>query len=734
MDLLKDLNQRQREAVLHEEGPLLVLAGAGSGKTRVLIYRITHIIRHRGVDPWHILAITFTNKAAEEMKTRAAQLLGTDGKGLWISTFHSGCTRILRQHIERLGYRSNFVIYDESDQLSHIKACMKELGLNTAGISPQVIQAIIEKAKNQSVSPEHVINHESMNYDTLISIVNQYQERLRDNNALDFGDLINCARILFEAHPDVLARYQRRFRYVLVDEYQDTNRAQHLLLKTLVPQGGNLCVVGDDDQSIYRWRGAQVSNILDFDMDFPGTRIITLDENYRSTKTILKAASHVAMGNPNRHTKDLWTRNEIGDKIRHMVAYDQSEEAAFVAREITTLISTHGCCYRDIGIFFRTNAQSRSFEEAFLRYRIPYAVIGSLRFYERAEVKDILAYLRLVHNPDDSAGLRRILNRPPRGIGDSTQAILEEFAKTHDLSLWAALEEALRQGVFTTAAAKRIDGFRTLILLLQSQLAEGNPFARLMENVIKRSGYKDYLECQGEGEAERRLDNIEEMVRTAKEFEASIDLDTGQTVLGAFLERAALISDIDTYEDKANRVALMTLHCAKGLEFPVVFLTGLEEGILPHERSGIFPEDLAEERRLCYVGMTRAKKKLYLTRTSVRTYFGERRDMSPSRFLDDIPHELLEYDPEPGYDECSEPVLKDKGVRTYVMDYGETQVNLASVTSTFKVGDHVDHADLGRGIVRKVEGKGEKEKITVQFQSAGIRKLMVTYAHLKKLS
>jgi DNA helicase-2/ATP-dependent DNA helicase PcrA len=734
MDLLRELNERQKEAVLHEEGPLLVLAGAGSGKTRVLIYRIAHLIHTKGIDPWHILAITFTNKAAEEMKTRAAQLLGMDGKKLWISTFHAGCSRILRQHGERLGYRNNFIIYDEGDQLSHIKTCIKELGLHNAGIVPQAVQAILEKAKNQGVSPEYILQPESRNYSRVLSILNRYQERLREYNAFDFGDLINCARVLFETHPDVLVSYQRKFQYILVDEYQDTNRAQHLLLKTLVPEGGNLCVVGDDDQSIYRWRGAQVSNLLDFETDFLGARVITLDQNYRSTKTILKAASSIAMGNPNRHKKELWTENKTGDKIQYFSAYDPGEEAEFVAREIHTLIAQRDYAYRDIGVFFRTNAQSRPFEEAFLKYRISYAVIGSVKFYERAEIKDLIAYLRLLYNPDDSASLRRILNRPPRGIGDTTQSILEEFAKAHHISLWAALEEAPRQGILPTAATRKIDGFRALMLSLHSHVAKDIPLAQLIDKVIEESGYRNYLECQGAGEAERRLDNIEEMIRTAQEFKDSLIVEQGQTVLGAFLERVALVSDVDTYEDKANLVSLMTLHCAKGLEFPVVFLTGLEEGILPHERSGILPDDLAEERRLCYVGMTRAKTKLYLTRVLLRTYFGEPRDMEPSRFLEDIPAELIQDYRDTNSEEFEKLDLKESGAYTHVMDYGETQINYPRVSSSFKVGDHVEHPDLGLGIVRKVEGKGEKEKITVQFQTSGIRKLMVRYAPLNKVS
>jgi len=387
-----------------------------------------------------------------------------------------------------------------------------------------------------------------------------------------------------------------------------------------------------------------------------------------------------------------------------------------------------------IAVFFRTNAQSRPFEEAFLRYRIPYAVIGSLKFYERAEIKDIVAYLRLLYNPDDSTSLRRILNRPPRGIGDATRNIIEEFAETHTISLWSALEETCRQGVLSTLAANRIDAFRALILRLQSPLSPHLPLPRLMEEVITQSGYRDYLECQSRADTERRLENIDEIIRTGQEFEDSVELEEGQTTLGAFLERVALISDIDTYEDKANRVSLMTLHCAKGLEFPVVFLTGLEEGILPHERSGVLPEDLAEERRLCYVGMTRAKKKLYLTWVAVRTYFGEPRDMEPSRFLDDIPVDLMDYYSETEHEGCEEPAHHEPNTCEQVIDYGESQIDYSPASHSFKVGDCVEHPDLGQGVVRKVEGKGQKEKVTVQFHTAGIRKLMVFYALLRKLS
>ncbi len=738
MDLLKDLNEQQRRAVLHTEGPLLVIAGAGSGKTRVLMYRIAYLVRHKGIDPGNILAVTFTNKAADEMRSRASQLLGNECKGMWISTFHAGCARILRTHGEAAGYKKHFVIFDETDQLSLIKTCLKELDASRFGITPYAVRALIDKAKNNACSYEQVLPRSSPAAEIMKMVVERYEATLRASNAFDFGDLINAARLLLETYPDILHIYRRTFRYVMVDEYQDTNRAQHLFLKALIPQGGNVCVVGDDDQSIYRWRGAHVANLLDFEKDFPGTTVITLEQNYRSTKTILEAAQHVAMGNRLRRPKRLWTENERGEKITYAACDDPLGEARYVAEQVLRLVRSGRFMFKDIGVFFRTNAQSRPFEEVFLNSRIPYVLIGTLRFFERTEIKDVIAYLRILHNPDDSISLSRILNKPPRGIGDATVKELNDLARTQHLSLWGALHLSVEKQTVSRTALHRIDAFCATIRSLRALLDTRISLHELLRRAVDATGYRDYLQSHEAEEAQRRLENIAELARTVHEFDVSFSAETTSSALEAFLERVALISDADTYNEKADCVALMTLHCAKGLEFPVVFLVGFEEGIIPHERSCVSQEELAEERRLCYVGMTRAMKKLYLTSVAERTYFGSPRQMVVSPFLDDIPERLIKSENYRFPHRCTgieqihshcEPFAM--GVRLQPHKKGK---GLVRETSQFKVGDRIQHRELGQGVVRKVEGQGDREKITVQFVYAGIRKLMVSHAPITKLS
>jgi DNA helicase-2/ATP-dependent DNA helicase PcrA len=524
-----------------------------------------------------------------------------------------------------------------------------------------------------------------------------------------------------------------------VDEYQDTNRAQHLLLQQIASEGGELCVVGDDDQSIYRWRGADVNNLLAFEKDFPGTRVIALEENYRSTQTILRAADAVARGNPNRREKRLWTRNEVGDRLVYNESTTPDEEARSIAGEIQNLATEHGIPYGSIGVFFRTNAQSRPFEERFLLLRIPHAVIGTMRFYERAEVKDLLAYLRFLYNPDDSVSLLRILNQPPRGIGAATRAALQAHADEQGISPWEGIEHALQGGVLSGASRGRLERFQGLIQLLSREFeSHGSPEA-LLKTVIAQTGYKTFLEGREDGE--RRLENVDEFVRTAAQFETMGEEAPGRETLGAFLQRIALVSDIDQYEDRANCVSLMTLHCAKGLEFPVVFLTGMEDGIMPHQRSYTSPEALAEERRLCYVGMTRARKKLYLSRACYRLIYGERQQTDPSPFLASIPQELIDFrDAENGFDEVddTDPIGDEDG--DSVLDYAESQLDRPPLPpmpssgrkQTYRIGDRVEHETLGIGTVRNVEGTGYKEKITVQFSVGKIRKLMVQVSPIKK--
>lgn len=729
--------------MLHQGGPLLVLAGAGSGKTRALTYRVAHLVLHRGVAPRNILAITFTNKAAEEMRLRVQQLLGGEKTGMWIGTFHATCARILRHHIERLGYRTNFVIYDGDDQLRVIRSCLKRRGVEGKEIRPVAVQNLLDRAKNQGVDPALLVPARSPVRKALEEVVADYGRHLQEANALDFGDLILLTLRLLDDFPEVRASYRERFPFILVDEYQDTNRVQHLLLQRLVPQGGELCVVGDDDQSIYRWRGAEVNNLLAFERDFPGTRILALEENYRSTQTILRAADAVARDNPERREKRLWTSNPAGEQLVYLEAASPDEEALSVAREIQELAAVQQIPFRHMGVFFRTNAQSRPFEEKFVQSRIPHAVIGTVRFYERAEVKDLLAYLRFLYNPNDSASLLRILNQPPRGIGPATQASLQASAEEQGKGLWRAIEDGWERGVPAGASRKRLEGFQALIRKLRGELDERVSLERLVKSVVKETGYGAFLEEKEDGQ--RRLENVEEFVRTAAQFQETEGEAPGREILGTFLQRIALVSDVDSYEDRANCVSLMTLHCAKGLEFPVVFLTGMEDGVLPHQRSYASPEALAEERRLCYVGMTRAKEKLYLTRACFRSLQGERQLTRPSPFLASIPPDLVEVrEPGKGFDGTIRIPPSHRQVEggDSFLDYGESQVDrpaLPPVSSTgpkqrFRIGDRIEHDSLGTGVVRNVEGTGYREKITVQFTVGKIRKLMVEVSPIKKLS
>ncbi|MEW6441909.1 MAG: UvrD-helicase domain-containing protein [bacterium] len=744
MDLERELNPQQKEAVLYRGGPLLVLAGAGSGKTRVLTYRIAHLLHDRGVPPFRLLAITFTNKAAEEMRRRISQLLGTASQGMWIGTFHAICARILRQHIDRLGFARNFVIYDESDQLRAIKACFQKLGISDKRVKPVAVLGMLEKAKNQGLDAPEAVVDSPANAAHLEALFGAYRSYLKEANALDFADLILMARRLLQEQPDLLSQYRERFRAILVDEYQDTNQAQHLLLKTLVPPGGDLCVVGDDDQSIYRWRGADVQNLLRFAEDFPGARILVLEQNYRSTKNILGAAEAVARKNPERHPKVLWTANETGEKLSFFAADSPDEEARLVAEEIRSLVSSGRASYREIGVLFRTNAQSRPFEELFVPLRIPYAVVGFLRFYERAEVKDLLSYMRFLSNPRDSVSLRRILNRPARGIGQTTEKALADFADARGSTLWEAVEAAAAGGLdLPDVARRRIAEFRNLVLRLRECLGTRAFLSSWIEEIIKQTGYRNYLEGLPDGE--RKSENLEELVRTADVFEESQEEGAFPDVLTAFLERVSLVSEVDRYDSRADCVTLMTLHCAKGLEFETVFLTGMEEGLLPHLRSSLQWEELAEERRLCYVGMTRARRKLYLSRSRVRSIYGERKQTRPSSFLRDIPQDLLEpLDETEAWDESAGQVRFGR-TRTRsqdpMLDPAPSKWNLPPIpqasrtakTSEYRVGDLIEHEDLGKGTVRKVEGSGDKEKITVQFRSAGIRKLMASLSPIRKL-
>lgn len=729
MSLLDDLNPIQKKAVLETEGPLLVFAGAGSGKTRVLTYRIAYLIQEKGVSPSHIFAVTFTNKAAEEMRERVERLLGGSVKGIWISTFHSACARILRHHIEKLGYQRNFVIYDEEDQERHLKNVMKELGLDFKMFHPRAMQSAIDQLKNEGIPPEQFQpSYYNIFQKRLAQVYQRYQEDLKRNNGVDFGDLLLLTISLFKKFPEVLQSYQTLWHYVMVDEFQDTNLIQYQLIRQLVKSHGNICVVGDDDQSIYRWRGAEVGNILNFEKDFPGTKVITLEQNYRSTKNILQAANHMVQRNRFRKDKRLWTENPEGERITFFVAKDEKEEANFVIQKIKEYLSRNASeqPYRDVAVFYRINAQSRALEEAFVKHHIPYTMVGGLKFYERKEIKDILAYLKWLSNPSDSLSLRRIINVPPRGIGEKTLEKMELYSKDKGLSLYEGMKLSLKEEWLPSFIKEKILTFLQFIEELRRE-AQSFTLSQLTMTILTQTGYLNRLKEEGTEEALSRLENIEELLTVMEEFEEG----EGGGTLEQFLEKVSLMTDIDLYENKENRVSLMTLHCAKGLEFPVVFMVGMEEGLLPHYRRGEEIEDLEEERRLCYVGITRAKRKLYLSRAERRSTFGVGRANLPSRFLDELPLELIEFE-EPKEEEKErewvgiermkeeEEILEGEGISWHPDGF-----------YPLKMGMKVRHPKFGEGRVRSVEGMDEEQKATILFQSVGPKRLKVKYAHLE---
>ena len=705
MDLFQDLNPPQREAVTHPGGPLLILAGAGSGKTRVLAYRVAYLLRHQSIAPARILAVTFTNKAANEMRERVDRLVGTAvAQAIWIGTFHHICSRILRRNGDRVGVGRNFLIFDEDDQRAVIRQCLKGLGLDERRFPPAVVLALIDRAKNEGV--DHLAYAERANgwYEEVVArVFNAYQRTLREQNALDFDDLLLEVVRLFGEAAEVKEEYQDRFQHVLVDEYQDTNRAQYLIIRTLAEKHRNICVVGDDDQSIYGWRGADVRNILEFEQDYPDATIVKLEQNYRSTKTILQAAGEVIQHNPHRHRKALWTANPAGEPIVLYEAFDGHDEARFVVDEIARL--RDGLRYRDFVVLYRTNAQSRLFEEQCLRAGIPYTIVGGVRFYERKEIRDIIAYLRLALIPADDASLTRIINVPRRGIGDVSFGRLEAYARGHGLSVLEAMAQPEALEDLPKAAQRTAAELVDLIARLRDRASRVRT-TDLIDAAIVETGYQAMLEAEGTDEAYSRLENLRELVTVAKEFE---DV-TGEEGLNAFLQHLALVTDLDTWQEQVDRVTLMTLHSAKGLEFAVVFLAGLEEGLFPHARALEEAEGLEEERRLCYVGMTRAKQHLYLSHARTRTIFGSTMPGVPSRFLEEVPAELV-----------TKPTPAPPAVT-----WMEEERDIPS----FAVGDHVRHASFGEGRVLGVEGEGVRAVVTVQF-AQGVKQLALGYAPLE---
>jgi DNA helicase-2/ATP-dependent DNA helicase PcrA len=634
-DLLNALNPPQQEAVAARERVLLVFAGAGSGKTRVLTYRIAYLIHTGMVPPEGILAVTFTNKAAGEMKERVSALLGQQGGRVWVSTFHSTCLRILRSQIHHLGRTADFVIYDEDDQQRLMGGLLKAAGVGMHAYPPRTILKEIERAKNRGIGPQEYQPQQFNPYQKKAAqLYPLYQEALQAGNALDFGDLLFFTHLLFQREPQVRDYYQRRFRHILVDEYQDTNYIQHLLIKDLLGPDASLCVVGDDDQSIYRWRGAEPANILGFEKDFPEARVIKLEQNYRSTQLILDGANAVVCQNRGRKEKRLWTANEAGDPITLVLAEDEEEEASWVARRIAE--ETQGR-YGRSAIFYRINAQSRAIEEALMRWGIAYTVVGGIRFYQRREIKDLVAYLRVIVNPGDEVSLRRIINVPSRGIGAKTLAQIEEIARHKGCTLYQALDEAASMEGIASAVRKRGKALFALLEGWRGQV-DALSLAELVSLIVERTKYMDYLMEQGP-EAQTRVENVKELIGGLT--------GSGPEGVKEFLDHVALITDIDEYEDGASRVSLMTLHSAKGLEFPIVFMVGMEEGLLPYYLRLDNAEEMEEERRLCYVGMTRAKERLYMTGAVTRHLFGMGQRRIPSRFLRDIPQEIIKFEGRP---------------------------------------------------------------------------------------
>jgi DNA helicase-2/ATP-dependent DNA helicase PcrA len=707
MNILEGLNDKQKEAVLTTEGPLLIIAGAGSGKTRALTHRIAHLIQEKGVRAWNILAVTFTNKAADEMKSRLIKLLGDESELPTVGTFHSVCSQILRRHIHLLGYENSFVIYDANDQVVLMKELMRERSIDEKQLNPKAVLGHISQAKNQLVGPEEYRLH-AFNFfsEKVGELYGPYQRALARNQALDFDDLILKTVELFEKFPEVLDQYQERYQYISVDEYQDTNHAQYTLVKKLAEKYRNLCVIGDPDQSIYSWRGANMQNILDFEKDYPEALVIKLEQNYRSTSLILDAAHAVIERNRNRKEKQLWTEREGGQKLRIWTARDERDEAQRVAEAILKHVrGMEVPDYRDFAVLYRTNAQSRSLEEAFMRFGIPYKIVGGLKFYLRKEVKDLIAYLRVVHNPADSVSLLRIVNTPPRKIGPKAIETLQNDSALKNISLFHAMEES---------DSKPLQNFTKMIRHFQ-ELAQEFAVAGLLKHILSESGYKDFLLADHTPDGEARLENIGELISVADKYEA---LEPAIS-LATFLEEVSLISDLDTLEETHNAVTLMTLHSAKGLEFPVVFLTGLEEGIFPHSRALFEPHELEEERRLMYVGITRAMNDLYLLHAQQRMLFGEFKQNAPSQFLMDIPEHLIE-----GAARSMTPA--DLGDRIIPM---EDEQGFAPLE--LHDGDRVRHRSFGEGVIIGV--RGGIATIAFKDKAVGIKKLATSIAPLEKL-
>ena len=737
-NMLDKLNERQKEAVLATEGPVLVLAGAGSGKTTVLVNRIAYMISEKHIRPWNILAITFTNKAAREMKDRIERLLGDTAKDMWIGTFHSVCVRILRSCIDLLGYSRDFVIYDTADTKTVMKECLRELDIDEKSFPVRNVLSIISNAKNDLMDAATFENVYKSDYrmSIIAKIYYRYQTKLRKNNAVDFDDIIlNTVKILSE-NPDVLSKYQDKFQYILVDEYQDTNNSQYLLINLLAQANRNLCVVGDDDQSIYKFRGANIGNILNFEDDYSDVQKITLDQNYRSTQNILDAANSVISNNKGRMGKSLWTSNGDGNKVFVYTGTNEYDEARYIARQIKKHFDEQGS-FSDCAILYRTNAQSRVIEEMLMRESVPYKVLSGLRFYDRKEIKDIIAYLRVVYNPNDDVSLARIINEPKRKIGNATLEKARKIAREKETSLYDVISHADDYPEFKTAI-KKLLSFSEIIQSL-IKLKDTVTIEDLTGRILNDTGYMPALVMEDTTESKTRIENLGEFISVITEFEKNEE--TGNT-LGEFLENISLVSDIDGYDENEDSAVLMTIHSAKGLEFPIVFLSGLEEGLFPGMRSMESDDDIEEERRLCYVAITRAKEQLYITKTISRTIHGKTMPTTASRFFREIPVEYLE--DKTTLQPKVAKVMQDLGVRNasapkkevyMTKGFGSSVKSSGSTDySKFKAGDAVEHRTFGRGEILKATPCGNDCILEIQFESLGFKRLMAAFAKVKKIN
>lgn len=738
-ELLNGMNPRQKEAVLHTDGPLLLMAGAGSGKTRVLTHRIAYLIEEKEVNPWNILAITFTNKAAKEMKERVNAILASGGEDVWVSTFHSMCVRILRRDVDFIGYNRNFTIIDSSEQLTLMKRILKELNIDPKKYDPRSILGTISQAKNSLQTPQDFAKMQGSYYEEIAAkCYAAYQKELQYNQCMDFDDLIMNTIRLFEEHPDSLTYYQNKFHYIHVDEYQDTNHAQYTLVNLLAGRFRNLCVVGDADQSIYGWRGADMQNILDFEKDYPDAAVILLEQNYRSTKNILSAANQVIENNSNRKPKNLWTENKEGNKITYYRADNERDETRFIVDRMQEEIRSNHRNYGDFAILYRTNAQSRVMEETLLKANIPYKMVGGHKFYDRKEIKDILAYLNVLANPQDSISFERIVNSPKRGIGPGSIEKLRSFASLHE---WPLLEAAQNVDLANIGgkAGQQLGAFGEMIQEV-TQMIPYLTVTELTKEVLDRSGYLEDLKIQNTLKAQARIENLEEFLTVTQEFDKQFeqqneeDADAPEEKLTVFLNDLALVSDIDNLEEDASQVTLMTLHAAKGLEFPVVFLIGLEEGVFPLSRALMEESELEEERRLAYVGITRAEEALYLTNAFSRTLYGRTQYNRPSRFVEEIDQELLEI-------EGMRPTPKKTPVFAKKTAYSYKQPETAVVPSksatggennSWKPGDKVKHKKWGLGTVVRVSGTSKDLELDVAFPSQGVKRLLAAFAPIEK--